>query len=233
LGASVAGAIGLEGGSAIGTGVIVGGIAGAAGGAAGQAVANMIDPCHPGSIGDAAVIGGLTGFIAGGAAAGLSSGLSAGATTTAESITNVATTAETAPTATAQVVTDTGANQVPTAAETASLANVLDGHPAGQGFSGVYDASTGDVLIAPSTADSEVPEGWVPRSGGHADVSAALGGDAGNHSGFAVILQEDSSLNITWTSGTLNPPPDYVVPPDLRQTIIDAVQSATGRKVNP
>jgi hypothetical protein len=64
-------------------------------------------------------------------------------------------------------------------------------------------------------------------------VSAALGGDAANHSGFAVILQEDGSLNITWRSGTLNSPPDYVVPPEMRPKIIGAVQSATGRTINP
>ena len=119
------------------------------------------------------------------------------------------------------------------AAENAPLANILEGHSAGQGFTGVYDASTGDVLIAPSTADAEIPAGWVARAGGHADVSAALGGDAASQSGFAVILQEDGTLNITWRSGTLNPPPDFVVPPNLRQTIINTVQSATGRTVNP
>ena len=119
------------------------------------------------------------------------------------------------------------------AAESAPLANILERHSAGQGFTGVYDATSGKVLIAPSTADANIPAGWVARAGGHADVSAALGGDAANHSGFAVILQEDGTLNITWRSGTLNPAPDYVVPPNLRQTIINSVQSATGRTVNP
>lgn len=119
------------------------------------------------------------------------------------------------------------------APQTAPLAQVLEGHGAEQGFTGVYDASTGRVLIQPSTAEPVVPSGWVARAGGHADVSAALGGDAASHSGFAVILQEDGSLNITWRSGTLNPAPDYVVPPELRPQIIDAVQNATGRTVNP
>jgi hypothetical protein len=119
------------------------------------------------------------------------------------------------------------------AAENAPLANILEGHPAGQGFTGVYDASTGNVLIAPSTADAEIPAGWVARAGGHADVSAALGGDAANQSGFAVILQEDGTLNITWTSRTLNPAPSFQVPENLQQTIINTVQSATGRTVNP
>jgi hypothetical protein len=119
------------------------------------------------------------------------------------------------------------------ATDTPPLANLFEGHTAGQGFTGVFDASTGKVLIAPSTADAVIPDGWVPRTGGHADVSAALGGDAASHSGFAVILQNDGSLNITWRSGTLNPPPNYVVPPALRQQIIDEIEAATGRTVNP
>jgi hypothetical protein len=119
------------------------------------------------------------------------------------------------------------------AAEGAPLANVLEGHTPGQGFTGVFDASNGNVLDRQSTADAVIPEGWVARAGGHSDVSAALGGDAASHSGFAVILQEDGTLGITWRSGTLNPAPNYVVPPALRPTIIDSVQSATGRTVNP
>ena len=119
------------------------------------------------------------------------------------------------------------------AVENAPLANVLEGQSAGQGFTGVYDSSTGGLLIAPSTADADVPAGWVSRTGGHADVSAALGGSAANQSGFAVILQHDGTLNVTWRSGMLNPAPGYVVPTNLRPTIIDALQAATGRIVNP
>jgi len=118
-------------------------------------------------------------------------------------------------------------------AENAPLANILKGHSAGQGFTGVYDATTRKVLIAPSTANAEIPAGWVARAGGHAEVSATLSGDAANHSGFAIILQPDGTLNITWRSGTLNPAPNYVVPSNLRPAIINSVQSATGRTINP
>jgi len=118
------------------------------------------------------------------------------------------------------------------AAENAPLASVLEGHSATQGFTGVFDVSTGKVLIAPSTEEADIPAGWVERAGGHADVSATLGGDSANHSGFAVILQQDGTLNITWKSGTLNPAPEYIVPPNLQPTIIDAVQSATGKTIN-
>ena len=118
------------------------------------------------------------------------------------------------------------------APRTPPLANVLEGHSAQQGFTGVIDSSTGKVLIRPSTAASDVPAGWVARRGGHADVSSALGGNAASHRGFAVILQEDGSLAVTWRSGVLNSPPDYVVPLEMRQSIVNAIEAATGRKVS-
>jgi len=116
----------------------------------------------------------------------------------------------------------------------APLASILEGHVAPQGVSGVFDASTGRVLLRPSTEEAVIPEGWVARGGGHAEVSAALGGNRASHSGFAAILQENGSLNITWRSGTLNPSSNnYYVPARLRSSIMDAVEDATGRKVNP
>jgi hypothetical protein len=114
------------------------------------------------------------------------------------------------------------------------LAHVLRGFGARQGFSGVFDASTGRILLRPSRAVAEgpLPEGWVARGGGHADVSAELGGDAARHSGFAIILQEDGTLAVTWRSGTLNPGPDGMVPPELRATIVKEIEEATGRAVS-
>lgn len=113
----------------------------------------------------------------------------------------------------------------------APLASVLEGHAAGQGFTGVFDTATGEVSLAPSTAETTIPDGWVARAGGHADVSAALGGDAANHAGFAAILEEGGGLRLTWRSGTLNSGPGSLVPVGLRQAIVDAVQAATGRTV--
>lgn len=127
-----------------------------------------------------------------------------------------------------------GASAEAVAAEEAPpLAYLLEGHSAGQGFTGVFDTSNGNILIAPSTADADIPAGWVARSGGHIDVSNMLGGDAENHVGFAAILQEDGSLGVTWRSGSLNPPPSYLVPDELRQPIINALGSATGRSISP
>jgi hypothetical protein len=111
------------------------------------------------------------------------------------------------------------------------LAGVLEGHGAGQGFTGVFDTATGRVALAPSTADAVIPQGWVARAGGHADVSAALGGDPVGHAGFAAILEEGGGLRLTWRSGTLNQGAGNLVPQGLRQAIVDAVEAATGRKV--
>jgi RHS repeat-associated protein len=111
------------------------------------------------------------------------------------------------------------------------LAGVLEGHGVGQGFTGVFDTATGRVGLAPSTADPVIPQGWVPRAGGHADVSATLGGDPAGHAGFAVILEEGGGLRMTWRSGTLNQGPGSLVPQALRPTIVHAVEAATGRKV--
>jgi hypothetical protein len=120
----------------------------------------------------------------------------------------------------------------PLAATAPPLAAVLEGRAAGQGFSGVFDVATGRVLIRPSTPVSPVPAGWVARAGGHAEVSAALGGRAANHSGFAVVLQGNGSLNITWLSRTLNRTSNSLVPPQIRPQIVKSVEAATGRTVN-
>ncbi len=113
----------------------------------------------------------------------------------------------------------------------APLAGVLEGHPTGQGFTGVFDSSTGKIALNPSTDAPVLPPGFVPRRGGHADVSRALGGNPANHSGFAVILQEDGTLRVTWRSGTLNNTPDSLVPVEQRPAIIKAIEEQTGRKV--
>jgi hypothetical protein len=126
-----------------------------------------------------------------------------------------------------------GAEEVLGAAEaTPPLASVLEGHGAEQGFTGVFDDATGQVLIKPSMEGPGIAPGWVARRGGHADVSSALGGNAANHRGFAVILQKDGSLAVTWRSGVLNPSPDFVVPQAERARIIAAIEKATGRKVS-
>ena len=112
------------------------------------------------------------------------------------------------------------------------LASVLEGHRATDGFSAVYDTVTGRIAMSPSTRLTPVPGGWVARSGGHAEVSARLGGDPANHAGFAAILEEGGTLRVTWRSGTLNPGPTYEVPTALRQTIVDALEQQTGRTVS-
>jgi hypothetical protein len=114
----------------------------------------------------------------------------------------------------------------------APLAKVFDGHGAGQGFTGVFDSATGKILLKPSTAASEIPPGWVARGGGHANVSGALGGNAAGHQGFAVILQQDGTLAVTWRSGVLNRTPDALVPLAERKAIVEAIEKATGKSVS-
>ncbi|WP_129775911.1 FG-GAP-like repeat-containing protein [Peristeroidobacter soli] len=114
---------------------------------------------------------------------------------------------------------------------TAPFARMLEGHAAGQGFTGVYDTGAGQLLLRPSTSATPLPPGWAARAGGHGAVSATLGGTA-NHAGFAVIIQADGSLAVTWVSRTLNRGPAYLVPPELRPSIVEAIERATGRTVS-
>jgi len=111
--------------------------------------------------------------------------------------------------------------------------NDFDAFPAGQGFTGVYDAESGKVALVPSTT-GDVPQGWVSRRGGHQAVSEALGGDAGNHYGFAAIRQADGSLQLTWRSGVLNGAyPNAEVPMNIRPAITGALEGLTELTILP
>jgi hypothetical protein len=114
------------------------------------------------------------------------------------------------------------------------LAKPLSDYPAGQGFTGVYDASTGQIMLVPSTANPQIPPGWVARNGGHAAVSQALGGDAAEHYGFAAIIQENGSLQLTWRSGVLNSAyPGAEVPMGIRPAIVQEVEALTDAAILP
>jgi RHS repeat-associated protein len=114
------------------------------------------------------------------------------------------------------------------------LAKVLEGHEAGQGVSGVFDVASGKMQIRPSPTEysAPIPQGGVPRSGGHLIISNQLGGNFAAHRGFTVILQKDGTLAVTWKSGALNKTTDALVPKDLRPQIIKAIEEQTGRKVS-
>jgi hypothetical protein len=115
----------------------------------------------------------------------------------------------------------------------APLAGVIEGHPAGQGFTGVFDSSTRRIALNPSSYARPLPEGQVFARGGHGVLSRALGGEASNHYGFTAILREDGSLELRWRSGTLNSAfPSSEVPTGMRSTIANAVQQSTGRTVH-
>ena len=114
------------------------------------------------------------------------------------------------------------------------LSSVFEGHKPGQGFSSVYDEATGQIAMRPSPARAAdpVPDGWVPRRGGHARVSAELGGDRAGHHGFATVLESDGSVRITWRSGQLNRTSDAMVPQNMREQIVKSVEEQTGRSVS-
>jgi len=127
-----------------------------------------------------------------------------------------------------------GGRKPATPAAPPKLAQLLDAHGPGQGFTSVFDEATGQLHMMPSrrfAAGETIPDGWVNRSGGHGPVSSALGGDASSHVGFATIIEEGGGLQLTWRSGQLNQPPSYLVPGPLRARIVEAVERATGRKV--
>jgi len=112
--------------------------------------------------------------------------------------------------------------------------NTVEGYSAQQGFSGAFDFAAGKIRFRPSTSKRgvEVPEGWVPRNGGHAIISQELGGNSAEHVGYTMFLQEDGSLAVQWYSGSLNSAyPGGLVPPSLRTRIMRAIEEATGRRV--
>ena len=119
-----------------------------------------------------------------------------------------------------------------TNAKSVSYPALISRFSTGQGFSGVYDASTGDVGLMPSSYDQPTPAGFVrAQGGGHRVVSSDLGGDPANHWGFAAILENDGALRLTWRSRSLNRTPDNLVPEEVRPAIIKAVADATEREV--
>lgn len=60
-----------------------------------------------------------------------------------------------------------------------------------------------------------------------------LGGDPDSHVGFAAVIQEDGSVQLTWKSGILNTGADNMVPAAIQPSITNAVQGLTTRSVFP
>jgi RHS repeat-associated protein len=123
-------------------------------------------------------------------------------------------------------VTGVGAN----AAEP-TLKGVLEGSKEDDGFTGVIDSRTGKILLQ-SSANPPGP-GQVPRTGCHAIVSDSLGGNRADHQGFAVIVREDGTLRVTWSSGTLNKAEnDFEIPEADRKSIVEKIEKETEREVS-
>ncbi len=108
------------------------------------------------------------------------------------------------------------------------------------GFSGVYDPTTGKILVRPSgntrLADGSTPTDLVDQYGGHGELNnqiAQMGANTDKTLGFVLIYNSPGQLQIRWNSGSVNTP-NYnsrAVPAQFRQQLINTVESSTGLKV--
>jgi len=117
-------------------------------------------------------------------------------------------------------------------------AEVLEQYVTGSGFSGAYNAATGDwiaVASGPATRlQSGAPIETVAQFGGHAAARSALVARAGemlpeDAFGFVVLWRGEGKLGLTWRSGTLNSRfPRNAVPDEYRDRIRQAIARETG-----
>ena len=106
----------------------------------------------------------------------------------------------------------------------------LDKYHADQGFSGVYDKTTGKILYKPSNRegksitlnDGAVVDDVVTQFGGHGAVADAMGGDRASKLGFAIIKESEDVIRIRWNSRTLNGS-ERALPSEYRQSVIEEV----------
>ncbi len=114
----------------------------------------------------------------------------------------------------------------------------LDEFSAAQGFAGVFDPASGALRMQPSTPSRgmAVPEGWVPRGGGHDYVADAFR-DAkvpdDRLLGFTAILRPDGGLDLEYMSRSINSRfPNSTVPSAQRDGIRTALAALTGRETH-
>jgi hypothetical protein len=112
------------------------------------------------------------------------------------------------------------------------LSSIFKDQPVGQGFSGVYNPSSGQILMRPSTALVPIPAGYVPRGGGHAVLAAEMGRSP-SQVGFTAFLQQNGALRIEWLSRSVNGMnPSFtgsILPASQRPAVLRAIEDATGR----
>lgn len=118
------------------------------------------------------------------------------------------------------------------------LVGFLDAYAPGGGFTGAFDPESGVFIIRPSgstkLADGTIPPNLVPQGGGHLSVSADLATYNGTieHHGFVILDRGSGAVSLGCKSGGLNGEfPDQLLPPELRQPIVDAVEESTGLSV--
>ena len=117
------------------------------------------------------------------------------------------------------------------------LSHVLDGHGPGQGFSGVFDPKTGAIRLAPNKAVPvrDLPDGFVPRQGGHGVLRNRLGRegvDTSDLQGFTAIVDDAGNVNLEFFSRGVNGRnpnfPGNTLPENLQGAVRDAFRNATG-----
>ena len=108
----------------------------------------------------------------------------------------------------------------------------LDGYDIGQGFTGVFDKSTGKIGFKPSNRlgtpitlkNGTVVSDVVRQYGGHGSVADAMGGARNTKLGFAIIKKSSASLEIRWNSRTLNGSTNPALPQEYRSSVINQVR---------
>lgn len=112
----------------------------------------------------------------------------------------------------------------------------------GVGFSGVFDLSTNSFRLLRSAVptNGELPDGWVPRNGGHFGVMMKLldevpGVDDGSLAGFALQYVDSGAdvMKISFRSGTINlgRHGNVDLPENMRPQIIYILERVTGKRI--
>jgi len=115
-------------------------------------------------------------------------------------------------------------------------AGALGAHGDGTAFSGIYEPSTGRFR-AHLSVDSDMPNppaNAVRRTGGHGRINFEQFGGSRETVGFTLFFDADG-FSVSWLSRSVNRRNhgDPLAPVDIRQSIMDAISAATGRKVRP
>ncbi|MFC0098391.1 polymorphic toxin-type HINT domain-containing protein [Micromonospora marina] len=113
-------------------------------------------------------------------------------------------------------------------------AGALGAHGNGTAFSGIYEPSTGGFR-AHLSVDPDMPNppaNSVRRLGGHGQINFEHFGGSRETVGFT-MFSEEGGFSVSWMSRSVNGRNhgNPLAPVGTRQSIMDAISAATGRKV--